>query len=253
MRIWFSGKISASQAEVAGSIPVICFNVWLQYKTRLFILQKGEKMFEVIDLKYKKILDIKHIIINNQITCIIGPSGSGKTTLLKHLNKLNLPDSGTILYNKIDISKIETILLRRQIVMLGQTPIIYDGTIEDNLQIGLIFSQKPKAEKDILIETLNKVGINQSLENTCANLSGGEKQRICLARIILMNADVYLLDEPSSSLDKETEMFIIQNLCKFVESNNKQLIMVTHSEEISKIYKHSCIKILDGKTGGYEL
>ena len=89
-------------------------------------------MFEVSNLKFKNILDIPFLGINNSITCIVGSSGSGKTTLLRMLNKLNVPDNGTILYNSNDISKIDTLKLRRQVVMLGQTPVIYSGSVEDN-------------------------------------------------------------------------------------------------------------------------
>ncbi|NRW45340.1 ABC-type bacteriocin/lantibiotic exporter with double-glycine peptidase domain [Clostridium beijerinckii] len=98
-------------------------------------------MFEIRNIKFRNILDIKFLNIDKPITCVVGPSGSGKTTLLRMLNRLNVPDEGVILYNNKDISKIDTIMLRRNVVMLGQTPVIYSGNIEDNLQIGLEFSK----------------------------------------------------------------------------------------------------------------
>lgn len=105
-------------------------------------------MFEIRNIKFRNILDIKFLNIDKPITCVVGPSGSGKTTLLRMLNRLNVPDEGVILYNNKDISKIDTILLRRNVVMLGQTPVIYSGNIEDNLQIGLEFSKKTSCIKE---------------------------------------------------------------------------------------------------------
>lgn len=204
-------------------------------------------MFKLTNIKFKNILDISSLIINKPITCIVGSSGSGKTTLLRILNCLNVPDAGTIVYNGQELSKTDTIKLRRRVVMLGQTPVIYSGTIEDNLQIGLEFSKKLPASQSAMKEVLERVELNKPLTDSCTNLSGGEKQRLCLARVILMDADTYLLDEPSAALDKETELFIIDDFTKFVLENNKELIMVTHSEQIAEKFPESIIRIEKGK------
>lgn len=204
-------------------------------------------MFEVTNIKFKDILDIPFLRINKPITCIVGSSGSGKTTLLRMLNCLNVPDEGEISYNNQEISKMDTVKLRRNVVMLGQTPVIYSGSIEDNLQIGLEFSKKLPASESAMKETLARVELNKQLSEGCSNLSGGEKQRLCLARVMLMDADTYLLDEPSAALDKETEQFIIDNFSKFVLENNKELIMVTHSKQIAQKFPDSIIRIEKGK------
>lgn len=203
-------------------------------------------MFELSNIKFKNILDIPSLNINEPITCILGTSGSGKTTLLRMLNSLNIPDSGTILYNGQDISKMDTIHLRRQVIMLGQTPVIYNGSIEYNLQIGLEFSKKLPASSNAMKEVLKRVELNKELADKCSTLSGGEKQRLCLARVMLMDADTYLLDEPSAALDKETEQFIIENFVKFVLENNKDLIIITHSEQIAAKFPDSIIRIEKG-------
>lgn len=80
-----------------------------------------------------------HLVLDHPITCIVGASGSGKTTLLRHLNKLYVPDTGEIVYNSAPLSSIDPVELRRRVVLLGQTPIIYDGTVGDNLKAGLIY------------------------------------------------------------------------------------------------------------------
>jgi len=207
-------------------------------------------MFVIKDLTFKEILDIPKLAIEKSITCIIGASGSGKTTLLRMLNRLNAPDTGTILYNGIDLSKIDAVKLRRSVVMLGQTPVLYSGAIRDNLQIGLEFSQKPPASEEALVESLERVNLDKKLDDLCGTLSGGEKQRLCLARVTLMDAQTYLLDEPSSALDQETEHFIIQNLTEFVTKRQKQVVMVTHSEQIAATYPESVIRLESGRIVG---
>lgn len=208
-------------------------------------------MFEVENLTFKHILHIKHLRIDRQITCIIGPSGSGKTTFLRMLNRLNEPDEGKIFWNGADIAQMNATDLRRKVVMLKQTPVVYNGTIEDNLQIGLQFSKRTLATQAQLKEYLRKVQLDKQLDESVAKLSGGEKQRLCLARIMLMDADVYLLDEPSSALDKETENFVIENMVQFAKEKNKMLIMVTHSPAIAELYPESILEIKEGNCEGY--
>lgn len=203
--------------------------------------------FEVKNLRFKGILDIPSLKIDKPITCIVGSSGSGKTTLLRMLNRLNAPDQGTIFYNGQDIASLDTVKLRREVVMLGQTPVIYRGTVEDNLQIGRQFSQKPPASVAAMQESLAWVELDKPLASSCHTLSGGEKQRLCLARVMLMDAAVYLLDEPSSALDKNTEQFIIDNLAKFVIDKNKQLILITHSEQIAQKFPECIVRIEHGQ------
>lgn len=209
-------------------------------------------MIEIKHLKFKSILDIEHLVIDRDISCIVGSSGCGKTTLMRMLNRLNDPDEGEILFDGKNIMEINPVALRRSIVMLGQTPIMYHGTIEDNLQVGLRLSKRLPASKERMMEYLRKVQLEKHLEDGVEKLSGGEKQRLCLARVMLMDADVYLLDEPSSALDKETEGFVIENMVNFTKEQQKMLIMVTHSEEIAQRYPNSILRMEAGHCRGYE-
>ena len=208
-------------------------------------------MFELKDVTFKHILHISHVRFDRPITCITGPSGSGKTTLLRLLNRLNEAEQGEILLDGEDIKTMSPIELRRRVIMLGQTPVIYPGDIEENLQIGLRLSNRKPASKEKLRQYLQKVNLDKDLSEGCGKLSGGEKQRLCLARVMLMDGDVYLVDEPSSALDRETEEFVIQNLVDFVSANQKQLIMVTHSPDVAKRYPQSIVRIENKDTRGY--
>jgi putative ABC transport system ATP-binding protein len=205
-------------------------------------------MFNLQNIKYKTILDIKELIIpKNKITCIMGPSGGGKTTLLKLLNKMITQTNGVIYYNGKSLSDISSVKLRRNVVMLSQNSIIFEGNIKENLIIGLKFSEKHIPEDYKLKEFLNSVNLKKDLYDTCDTLSGGEKQRLCLARVMVMDADVYLLDEPSSALDKDTEYDIISQISYYCKKNNKTLIMITHSLEVSNNFADYIVNITSGE------
>jgi len=207
-----------------------------------------EAMFRLIDIKYKNVLDIRELIIpKNKITCIVGPSGGGKTTLLKLLNKMITQDSGDIYYKEQNINNIPPVNLRRSVVMLSQNPHIFEGNIKENLIIGLKFSERSIPNDDTLKQFLNKVSLNKDLYDSCGNLSGGEKQRLCLARVMVMDADIYLLDEPSSALDKDTEYDIISKISSYCKENNKTLIMITHSSEVSNNFADCIVSIKSGE------
>lgn len=204
-------------------------------------------MFCLVGVKYKDILDIKELTIPDQkVTCIVGESGCGKTTLLKLLNKMISCPQGEICYLNEDINHIDAVALRRQIVMLPQAPAIFSGSVKDNLLIGLTFSEKPHVNDEKLMAVLKMVRLNKSLNDDADKLSGGEKQRLALARVILMDPDVFLLDEPSSALDEETEKFIIEQLVQYTRQNHKTLIMVTHSKNVAQTYAENMIEMKNG-------
>lgn len=204
-------------------------------------------MFTIENLQFQRILSIPKLTIDQRITCIVGASGSGKTTLLKMLNRMLVPDEGIIRWNGEDLSQMNSVDLRRDVVMLGQTPVLYPGTIGENLQIGRLFSERIPRPETALREILQKVELEKLPDDRCANLSGGEKQRLCLARVLLMDADVYLLDEPSSALDKKTEEFILDVLIHFVQEREKELIMVTHSPQVAGRFPEALIRMVKGR------
>ncbi|KXZ39232.1 putative ABC transport system ATP-binding protein [Alkalithermobacter thermoalcaliphilus JW-YL-7 = DSM 7308] len=204
-------------------------------------------MFLLKEVKYKNILNIKSLNIKQyKVTCIVGESGSGKTTLLRLLNKLISCDSGEIFYNNQPLTDINPIELRRNVVMLPQVPPIFKGSIKDNLLIGLKFSKKPLASDNQLYDVLKLVKLNKKLNQDAEKLSGGEKQRVALARVLLMKPEVLLLDEPSSALDEDTEHMLIDALVNYTKENGKTLIMVTHSKKVANEFSDEIIEIKEG-------
>lgn len=205
-------------------------------------------MFSLKHIRYKNVLHIDNLNIEkNKVTCIVGQSGSGKTTLLRLLNKILSCDEGEILYNGKSLKNIDSIKLRRKVVMLSQIPAIFNGNIKENLLMGLKFSEKPLVSDDKLCDMLKFVQLNKQLSENVEQLSGGERQKLSLARALLLNPEVFLLDEPSSALDEDTEHLIIKSLVDYTKKNNKTLIMVTHSKKIANDFSDNIIKIGNGR------
>lgn len=205
-------------------------------------------MFEFHDVEYKDILKIDNLTINSkETTCIIGPSGSGKSTLLKLINKLISPTNGYISFNGKNLENIDSVSYRRQVPMLSQSPITFPGTIKDNILMGRKFQEKDLPNDEVLKDALEKVKLKMPLNENMANLSGGEAQRVAIARLILTDSDVYLLDEPSSALDDLTEDFVIKTMVDMAKKKNKTIIYVTHSNSMADKYSDRVIKIVDGR------
>ncbi|KJS83644.1 MAG: ABC transporter ATP-binding protein [Peptococcaceae bacterium BICA1-8] len=204
-------------------------------------------MFSLKNVKYKNILVIKELNLpQEKITCIVGESGSGKTTLLKLLNNLISCDQGDILYKQQSIYDIDPIELRREVVMLPQDPAIFPGTVKENLLIGIKFAEKPLVDNEKLQEVLEQVKLRKPLTNIAEQLSGGEKQRLALGRVLLLNPEVFLLDEPSSAMDEETEELVIESIVQDVRKNKKSLVMITHAKKIAQKYGDYLIELKNG-------
>lgn len=211
-------------------------------------------MYRLAEVKYKGIIYIEDLkILPQKITCIVGESGGGKTTLIKLLNKMISPTSGDIYYCEKSLRELDSVGLRREVVMLSQSPGIFPGSVRDNLLVGLKFSEKDSADDSTLIEIMKKVHLYKSLEDVAENLSGGEKQRLALGRVMLMDPKILLLDEPSSALDEKTEKNIIREVADYVRSKRKTLIVVTHSKEIAKEYADEIIEMAGGRVIGKRL
>ncbi len=205
-------------------------------------------MITIKHLRYKSILEIEDLEIEERkVTCIIGESGSGKTTLLKMLNHLLSPDKGSILYRGDDLQDLDPVDLRRKVIMLPQTPVIFHGSVKDNLIKGLEMAEGELPDHSTLKNIMSSVNLQKALDDDAENLSGGEKQRVALARVLLMNPEVLLLDEPSSALDDETEDFIIRHVVEYVKKNHKTLIMITHGKDLAKKFGDRIIEIKGGK------
>lgn len=201
-------------------------------------------MFTLQNISYKKILKIESLHIPaNKVTFLVGESGAGKSTLLKMLNIMLSPDHGEIFYKKENIDDLDPIYHRRNVIMLSQQPTIFEGTIRENLNKGLIFAGEKEKEDKELKQALTIVHLEKDLDEKADTLSGGEKQRLALARILLLDAEVYLLDEPTSALDEVTEELVMKNFIEMIKKNNKTAILITHSQKLVSTYAENVVTL----------
>jgi ABC-type bacteriocin/lantibiotic exporter with double-glycine peptidase domain len=155
---------------------------------------------------------------------IVGQSGSGKSTLMKMLPRLYDPSQGRITIDNYDIGKVELYSLREQIGIVSQDPLLFEGTVQDNISINypdatteeIINAAKIAVAHDFIMSLPN--GYNTRVGERGSNLSGGQKQRLAIARTILQRPRLLILDEATSALDYDTERQVCHNLvaCKSV-------------------------------------
>ena len=204
--------------------------------------------FELSNVRFKDVLDIEKLKIQAcRVSAVVGPSGGGKTTLLRILNRMTTPDAGRVLFFGQPVEEMDPVHLRRRVVMLTQMPVIFAGTVRENLLIGCRLAEKEEPTQEAVAAIMKRVGLDKELSSDAAQLSGGEKQRLALARVMLMEPEVMLLDDPSASLDEQTEVLIFDLVTEFCCERCKTLIMVTHSEKGFTGYYDTLVRIRDGR------
>ncbi|MFD6209065.1 ATP-binding cassette domain-containing protein [Peribacillus sp. NPDC060253] len=209
-------------------------------------------MFRLEKIRYKGILHIDNLTISaGMVTCLTGESGAGKTSLLRLLNRMDDPDSGSIFYQDQLLESLNPIEHRRKVTMLSQTPFILPGTIEENLQMGLELTEREKKDETELEKALETVQLQKALTDGAENLSGGEKQRLALARLLLLKPEVYLLDEPTAALDEETELKVMSRFLEEVKLEKGTVIMITHSRQLADICAEKMIILKKAKEDDY--
>ncbi|OBH38426.1 glycine/betaine ABC transporter [Mycobacterium sp. E342] len=185
-------------------------------------------MFEFLDVVVERqqvrALDGLTAAIPGQgVTAVFGPSGSGKSTLLRLCNRLEVPATGTVSFYGADVAGIDPLRLRRRVGMCFQRPTPFPGTVADNLRVA-----DPNASDARMRDTLARVGLTGSwLDRDATGLSGGEAQRMCLARTLMAQPQVLLLDEPTSAVDAEAAR-VIERAVRDLAANGVPALWVTH-------------------------
>lgn len=185
-------------------------------------------LFKNLDFSIKK----------GEMVAITGPSGVGKSTLLNIIGLIDKPDSGEVVIcsnkNPFDKEKVKLKLFRDNIGYLFQNYALVDNyTVSKNLDIALEYV-KNKNKKRLKEEALEKVGLLDKLNNKIFELSGGEQQRVALARLMLKEKDIILADEPTGSLDEDNRDIILK-LLKQLNDEGKTIVLVTHDKTVANM------------------
>ena len=181
---------------------------------------------------HRTVLDIDHLEIEaGRIHALLGPNGAGKTTLLNILGFLETPTSGRMTFNSQPVEPTRTALLqlRRQVVLVDQHPIMFSTTVCSNIEFGLKIRKMGTAERQRVVdEVLDTVGLRQFKFARAHELSGGETQRLALARALALSPRVLLCDEPTASVDAENQAVIGVLLQQINATRGTTIIFTTH-------------------------
>jgi len=186
-------------------------------------------------------LNIADLKINSgEKVAILGAIGSGKSTMLKILSGMYKPQEGKVLINGIDIQHIARSHLNGMIGYLPQTTKLFSGTLRDNILLGLVGISDEEiieaSQKSGLIHLINALpqGLDTPVPEGGESVSGGQKQMIAITRIILASPNIWLLDEPTASMDEGTERFVMNTIAEQL-TENKTLVLVTHKPALLKL------------------
>lgn len=193
----------------------------------------GSVEFQNVTFSYDSnvvINDVSFIVEPGEVIALVGHSGSGKTTLVNLLQGFYTPDSGQIMIDRTPINQVPLQSLRQNIALVSQDTILFDGTVLENIQYGSnkstrsdVMNAAIKANADTFIKKMSN-GYDTTIGEAGGYLSGGEKQRISIARAILKDAPILVLDEATSSLDTQSEAIIQESLSNLMEGRTSFVI-----------------------------
>ena len=181
---------------------------------------------------------------------IVGPSGAGKSTFIKLLYREEKLDKGTLKVGKFDLATIkkrDVPLLRRSVgVVFQDYKLLPKKTVFENIAYAMeVIGEKPRNIKKRVMEVLDLVGLKHKIRSFPNELSGGEQQRIAIARAIVNNPKVLIADEPTGNLDPENS-WEIMNLLERINLQGTTILMATHNSQIVNTLRHRVIAIEDG-------
>ncbi|UII55597.1 cell division ATP-binding protein FtsE [Cytobacillus spongiae] len=190
-------------------------------------------------------------IKQGEFVYVVGPSGAGKSTFIKMMYREEIPTKGTIMINGINLTKLKLSkvpLLRRNIgVVFQDFKLLPKLTVYENVAFALeVIEEQPKYIKKRVMETLELVNLKHKARMLPTELSGGEQQRVSIARSIVNSPKVVIADEPTGNLDPDTS-WEIMNIFEEINTRGTTVVMATHNKEIVNTIKHRVIAIEAGK------
>lgn len=200
----------------------------------MIVLDSVSRIYKVGDTLIKAVDNVSLTINDNEFIAVVGKSGSGKSTLMNLIGALDYADSGSVIVNDIDITKLNSRELADY--RLKSTGFIFQAfhleskyTVYDNIRVSLMIADVPtKLQKEKVYTVLDEVGLESKARVKASQLSGGERQRVAIARAIVNDAPIILADEPCGNLDSSNSK-IIMELLKKLHNAGKTIVLVTHN------------------------
>jgi tungstate transport system ATP-binding protein len=202
----------------------------------------------VINRNGRSVLQVDSLDIQRGETLtVVGSNGSGKSTLLLALARLLKPSSGEIRYDGQSVKELNELEYRRKISFVFQAPLLMDMSVEQNVALGMKFRGIPRDEMQARAqEWMKQLGVDSLAKRRAGQLSGGEAQRVSLARAFVLEPELLLLDEPFSALDPPTRSRLIQDLYDLLEGTHRTAVFVTHNLGEAAKLSHRIAVILGG-------
>ncbi|MCP4362073.1 MAG: phosphate ABC transporter ATP-binding protein [Chloroflexi bacterium] len=191
--------------------------------------------------------DVNMCVNVGEIVCLLGPSGSGKSSLLRCLNRLTEPPPNTIFLNGHDITTLDVVALRHEVGMVFQKAALFPGTVANNIAYGPQLDGRPLSPTE-MTELLALADLSPDYaQRPIGELSGGEAQRVSIARTLANHPDSLLLDEPTSALDPAGRRHVRETIEKLRQELGLTVIWVTHyMEEVLEVADRVYL-LLDGR------
>jgi putative ABC transport system ATP-binding protein len=223
----------------------------------------GHPMFQVdhVSLEYPAgpgqaavpiLTDVSFEVDRGASLTLVGPSGSGKSSLLRCLNRLVEPTRGRVRFEDRDVRTLDPLELRRRAALVLQTPVVFEGTVRANLLMQPNAARAALSEAR-LVQPLTEVGLDAGfLDRDGATLSGGEKQRVTIARALLGDPEALLLDEPTSALDPPNVARFVDTISGLRHSRGLTIVAVTHQPELIHRLGGCLLYLVQGHPQAYE-
>lgn len=210
-------------------------------------------LVEIGDLTVRRdrrlVLNIKSLKVEKgEVLAIVGPNGTGKSSLLLTLARVLLPESGRLLWDGAPLLEQGSLAYRRRIALVLQEPLLLDISVFENVALGLRFRGVPGAQINVKVDRwLERVGMESLRTRPGARLSGGEAQRISLARAFVLDPELLLLDEPFSALDAPTRLRLLDDLSSILAETGTTTIIITHDLKEAARLANRVAVMLDGQ------
>lgn len=196
-----------------------------------------EAIIQISSLKFQDFLEYPDLTIPlGKVTFLSGESGCGKSTLFRLLNGTLSPSAGTIQYCEADINEMDTISLRRQVLLASQEVYLFDGTIRKNFEQFYSFRDQNCISDLEMRDYLSICCANFPVDAKCETMSGGERQRVFLSICLSFLPKVLMLDEPTAALDDATSVRFFAQLKSFCTQNNMTLLVICHNVKLMELY-----------------